>query len=349
MIAASSLMSLGRAREGGKGQPFFCSLRVPNTTEGEREGGRREGGREERANRKSQTVQSQLPSQCSVFLRKANIGSSERQTKHLAVPDPDEIQLELLDDDPHMPALRDMHRLVAQNPRVQSKFFLFMVPTHALTIVGGAGTRLPSRLHPARKTRLARFCGHVCCPFQWRASITWLCCQRLGGVQLAILTVAVFEGSDGANETAYFFEGSLLCGLLFLQVGAHAAPVTFQRVRGLENYRNGHAHTKVHGLPVVAARRSGQCLLRFYWRSCCFNRTEGRSAVVSLASNRLATPEMSAIFADVQRRPALLSSARAGICRAGFGQEATSRKLLSSWVRVVLCRRLRVILRQVRR
>ena len=50
--------------------------------------------------------------------------------------DPDEIQLELLDDDPHMPSLRDMHRLVAQNPRVQSKFFLFMLSTHVRHVLG---------------------------------------------------------------------------------------------------------------------------------------------------------------------------------------------------------------------
>ena len=243
----------GRGRE-ERANHFFAASACP-TLQREREGGQREGGREERANRKSQTVQSQLPSQCSVFLRGAIIGSSERQTKHLAVSDPDDIQLELPDDDPHMPALRDMHRLVAQNPRVQSKFFLFMLSTHVRHVLG--------------------------------IDDCWW-----GRHKVAKPAVPGKEDNACASLRPCLLPFPVAC----------MGPGESQE-RGFE-----HAHIKVHGLSVVDARCSGQCLLRFYWRSCCLNRTEGRSAVVSLASNRLATPEMSAIFADVRRRPALLSS-----------------------------------------
>ena len=49
---------------------------------------------------------------------------------------PDEFEIGLLQDNPCMPTLRQMHKLVAQSPRTQSKFFLFMLSTHVRHVLG---------------------------------------------------------------------------------------------------------------------------------------------------------------------------------------------------------------------
>ncbi|CAE7160870.1 unnamed protein product [Symbiodinium necroappetens] len=46
------------------------------------------------------------------------------------------IEVELWKDDPAMPSLRDMHRLVACDPRAQAKFFLLMMELHVRHVLG---------------------------------------------------------------------------------------------------------------------------------------------------------------------------------------------------------------------
>ena len=53
-----------------------------------------------------------------------------------ACSDPTEVQVSLDSDTPTMPSLREMHRLVAKNPRMQAKYFLFMLETHAQHVLG---------------------------------------------------------------------------------------------------------------------------------------------------------------------------------------------------------------------
>ena len=53
-----------------------------------------------------------------------------------ACSDPDQVEVSLDADAPSMPSLREMHRLVAQNPRMQSKYFLFMLETHVQHVLG---------------------------------------------------------------------------------------------------------------------------------------------------------------------------------------------------------------------
>ena len=53
-----------------------------------------------------------------------------------ACKDPDQVEVSLDSDCPEMPSLREMHRLVAQNPRMQAKYFLFMLETHVQHVLG---------------------------------------------------------------------------------------------------------------------------------------------------------------------------------------------------------------------
>lgn len=49
---------------------------------------------------------------------------------------PEEFEIDLLQDNPCMPSLRQMHKVVAQSLRTQSKFFLFMLSTHVRHVLG---------------------------------------------------------------------------------------------------------------------------------------------------------------------------------------------------------------------
>ena len=76
---------------------------------------------------------------CSLFVT-FNFADTRSKIVHKLFTDasknPEEFVVELLEDNPPMPSLRSMHRLVAQNPRVQSKFFLFMLELFVRHVLG---------------------------------------------------------------------------------------------------------------------------------------------------------------------------------------------------------------------
>ena len=76
---------------------------------------------------------------CSLFVT-FNFADTRSKIVHKlftdAAKNPEELTIQLLEDNPAMPSLRDMHRLVAQNPRVQSKFFLFMLGLFVRHVLG---------------------------------------------------------------------------------------------------------------------------------------------------------------------------------------------------------------------
>ena len=67
------------------------------------------------------------------------------QGDHAAQPVADR-SFNILDEDPNMPTLKEMHKLVAQSPRAQTKFFLLMDDIVDLHILGFQGTYIGSHV-----------------------------------------------------------------------------------------------------------------------------------------------------------------------------------------------------------
>eukprot|EP00438_Fugacium_kawagutii_P008273 Skav206546 [mRNA] locus=scaffold504:308454:314438:- [translate_table: standard] len=63
-----------------------------------------------------------------------------------ACSSPETFTVDLFQDSPTMPSLREMHRLIAQNPRTQAKFFLHMLALHVQHVLGMDGV-LSGKMH----------------------------------------------------------------------------------------------------------------------------------------------------------------------------------------------------------